>query len=503
MIYIIMFLLLHGTVFSADAKRELRAVWTASVFNIDWPSASGLTAEQQKEEMITLLDTAQDLRFNAVILQIKPTSDAFYKSKLSPWSRYLTGTQGQNPGYDPLEFFIEESQKRNLETHVWVNPFRILNGGSWDGVVSNHIARKNPDWVIEYNGRYYFDPGNPKAQSYIIKEIMEIVKNYDIDVLHMDDYFYPYKAYGADKKILHFNDDDSFKKHGRGFSDRDDWRRHNVNIFVKTLGEAIKKEKKHVAFGISPFGVWRNKSADPKGSDTLAGQTNYDDLYADVLAWINKDWIDYIMPQVYWHFDNKSAPYGVLAKWWNDNTKNNVKLYMGLGVYKLSENNWPVTYIKEQVDFARKQPRVSGFAHYSAKWIVNDTKNIQSYIKREIHPHYALAPSNLEGAPPLMARNLSLKENVLTWDNGDKKNTRYFAVYRFDKNSRPDYSKAENIIALVSAKNELSLAIPDHNDNYTYGVTALSRLHKESPLITLQEAEKQEGLDLLDILISD
>ncbi len=492
---LILLLLFYSTSHTLEPKREFRAMWVASVFNIDWPSSPNLTIDQQKSEMLKILDTAQELKFNAMILQVKPTSDAFYPSKLSPWSRYLTGTQGVDPKYDPLQFFIDESQKRSLETHLWVNPFRILNGEGWDTLCPKHIARKHTNWVIEYNGRYYFDPGNPDAQKHIIKEILEIVKNYDLDVLHMDDYFYPYKAY-SNGKLIHFDDDATWKKYGKNFKTREDWRRNNVNTFVEKLNKEIKKEKHYVKLGISPFGIWRNKSVDPKGSNT-SGQTNYDDLFADVLEWIDKKWVDYILPQIYWHFDTKAAPYDVLVKWWNENTKNNIDLYVGLGVYKLGEANWAISHIKEQVDFARKHNNVNGFAHYSAKWIVNDTKGIKEYIKKEIHPEYALVPrnTNIDDSKPFQPEAFKLSNNKLTWKNGDEKHTHYFVLYRFEKDKKPNVDLAENIIGIVSAKNTLEFELKNHSDKYTYGITAVSRLHQESTPLTLEDMEIMEAIN--------
>ena len=507
-ILLLTLLLTPTLLFSVEPKRELRAAWIATVFNIDWPSTQGAPKETQQAELIKILDTLQELKFNAAILQVKPTSDAFYKSKLSPWSRYLTGTQGKDPGYDPLAFFIEEAQKRAIETHVWVNPYRVLNGEVVDTLSKNHIARKNPDWVITYNNRYYFDPGNPAVQEYVTKEVMEIVDNYDIDALHMDDYFYPYISY-SNRVAIPFNDNASWKKHGKKFKSREDWRRDSVNKFVQTLGVKIKKSKSYVKFGISPFGVWRNKSEDPKGSDTLAGQTNYDHLYADVIKWIDNQWIDYVMPQLYWHFDTKAAPYGVLVKWWNDIVKDKVNLYIGLGVYKLSEQNWPVTHIKEQVDFERKFPHVDGVSYYSAKWIVQDTKKIQEYLKKTVYTTYALVPKNknLTNIKPFQVEDFILstknKENILTWKNIDKDLIRYFVIYRFEKGEKPDPENAKNIIAIVSAKQKPEFKINDYDDKYTYGITSVSRLHYESTLLTLEDTEKQKSLNIIDQLLEE
>ncbi|MGL4394695.1 MAG: glycoside hydrolase family 10 protein [Brevinema sp.] len=507
---LLLILLFLPYVISANPKRELRAAWIATVFNIDWPSAKNLPREQQKNELLSLLDTLEALKFNAAILQVKPTSDAFYASKLSPWSQFLTGKQGKNPGYDPLAFFIEEAQKRNLETHVWVNPYRVLNEkGGLRSLSPNHIALKNKSWVIEYNHRLYFDPGNPQVQDYVIKEILEIVKDYDIDVLHMDDYFYPYTVYHKGKPV-DFGDDASWEKYGKGkFKDKGDWRRDNVNTFVKRLSEEIKKTKPHVKFGISPFGVWRNKSEDPRGSDTRAGQTNYDHLYADVLLWIKEKWIDYVMPQIYWHFDSKPAPYDVLVKWWKEHVADQVNLYIGIGVYKVRDQRWPSSHIREQVEYARKN-NTGGVSHYSMTMLQENTRNISNEIAKNIYQNHALVPinKNVEPIIPIDPQNFKATTNNqnirLTWKNGDVDHTRYFLLYRFNKDEKEfNDSDSKYILAKISAKNKLQFEITNFNPQYTYAISSVSRLHYESGVVPLEKTELADALDQIDTLVSE
>ncbi|MGL4388754.1 MAG: glycoside hydrolase family 10 protein [Brevinema sp.] len=512
MLRIMLFLMLIPCFLNgASPKRELRAAWIATVFNIDWPSANNLPKEQQKQELSSLLDTLEALKFNAVILQVKPTSDAFYQSKFSPWSKFLTGIQGKDPGYDPLAYFIQEAQKRNLETHVWINPFRVLNGGSdLKSLSPNHIALNNKSWVVEYDKRYYFDPGNNDVQDYVTKEILEIVNNYDIDVLHMDDYFYPYTTY-RNGKILEFDDNKSWAKYAKNFSNKADWRRDNVNRFVKRLSKEIKKTKPYVKFGISPFGVWRNKSVDPKGSDTRAGQTNYDNLYADVLTWIHNQWIDYVMPQIYWHFDTKAAPYDIVVKWWKQAVDERVNLYIGLGVYKICDQKWPTSHIREQVSFAREH-KIPGVSHYSVNAIQKNIKNISNEVAQNIYKNHALVPTNKNLIPiiPANPQNFSVvtNKNILefTWKNSDPKHTRYFLLYRFDKNIKNfEGSKSKDIIAKFSSLNKLHFEITNYDPQYTYAISAVSRLHYESSLIPL-EIEKTdfiESLDYIDTLINE
>lgn len=499
---LIYILLVSAPIYGTHPKREFRGVWIATVFNIDWPSKKGLSPEIQKQELIKHLDSLQDMKMNAAILQIKPTSDSFYRSKLSPWSRYLTGTQGKDPLYDPLAFFIEEAQKRALETHVWINPFRILNGEPFDSLDKNHIARKNPDWVINYDGRYYFDPGNPNVQAYIQKEVLEIVRNYDIDVIHMDDYFYPYKVF-KNNQLVPFNDKKSWEKYGKNkFKSKDDWRRNNTDMFVKNMSEAIKKEKSHIKFGISPFGIWRNQDNDPRGSKTKSGQTNYDDLFADILKWIENKWIDYVAPQIYWDFTTKNAEFDMLVDWWANAVKNQVDLYIGIGVYKLHEQQWPLSSIKKQVEYIRKKDAVDGVIYYSSKWMLNNTKGIKQDIISNIHPYPTLIPTKAAlkapQAPINFKETVSNNKRILTWDTRDQTNIRYFVIYEFPDTETVDITNPRYILTKIPA--DIRNFEIEFKTNYNYGITAVSRMHHESEL-TINNRTENDGLTELDNIL--
>ncbi|MBQ0007298.1 MAG: family 10 glycosylhydrolase, partial [bacterium] len=310
----------------AQKKFEFRGAWIATVANIDWPTQYGLTPDIQRKEMIWLLDSLASLHFNAIIFQVRPTSDAFYKSGIEPWSYYLTGKQDKEPEpfYDPLAFVIYEAHKRNIDVHIWINPYRVLNGGDVGMLSSNHLFFKKPHLFVKYGGKYYFNPGFDETRQYLISVVEDIVRRYDIDAVHFDDYFYPYRVAGEE-----FPDQATFKNYPRGFKNKDDWRRNNVNMAILEIGQAIKRIKPWVEFGISPFGVWRNSNRDACGSKTTAGTTNYDDLYADVRLWLKKGWIDYVAPQLYWEIGKKAADYKILIEWWNENSfgKN---LYIGL-----------------------------------------------------------------------------------------------------------------------------------------------------------------------------
>ena len=290
--------LLFVTGMNAQPKREMRASWIATVANIDWPSRAAQTdARLQQEEMTRILDSLQALRINTVIFQVRPTADALYPSALEPWSNWLTGKQGvaPEPLYDPLDFVVREAHRRCIDVHVWLNPYRVTNGFDLNSLADSHIYKQHPELFVKYGKQWYFDPGLDGTREWLNRVVADIVERYDIDAIHFDDYFYPYKIKGED-----FPDDASFAAHPRGFTDKEDWRRNNVNMVIEELQHTIKSCKPWVEFGISPFGVWRNEADDVRGSKTQAGCRNYDDLYADILLWLEKGWIDYVTTQLYW-----------------------------------------------------------------------------------------------------------------------------------------------------------------------------------------------------------
>ncbi len=352
-------------------SKEFRAVWVATVFNIDWPSKPGLSADDQKQEIIDMLNNIQKWNMNAIIIQVKPSSDAFYKSKLSPWSKYLTGKQGVDPGYDPLASIIKEAHKRNIEVHAWFNPFRLSAGSSsWSSLSSDNIAYKHPDWVVRYAEQLYLNPGVPEVSDYVVESIMEVVKNYNIDGIHLDDYFYPYKVGNQE-----YPDSKEYARYGIEFSSKADWRRNNIDKFVEKLHDNIKSENKDIDFGISPFGVWRNESTDARGSKTKALQ-NYDDLYADILGWMENGWIDYVAPQLYWQRGHPLADYTTLVNWWDNVAKETkTKLYIGLAADRV--NAWKESdELIQQVNYNRTFPEIKGNIFFSYKSLLTNPKGV-------------------------------------------------------------------------------------------------------------------------------
>lgn len=393
---ILCFLIFIVSINFLNAKnREFRGVWIASVDNINWPSKQGLSIEEQKQEYIDILDEIKSLNMNTIIMQVRPTADRLYaKPAIEPWSKYITGVSGKNPGYDPLKFFIEEAHKRGLEFHAWFNPYRItLKKG--ETIPENHVVRKHPEWIVKYDGKYYYDPGNPKARKFNEKIILEVVKNYDIDGVHMDDYFYPYPVIGRNGKKVPFGDQKSYKKYGKNM-ELEDWRRNNTNLFVYELSKGIKKIKPNVKFGISPFGVWRNVDKDPTGSATKAGAENYDSLYADTRVWIKNNWIDYVVPQIYWDFNLEVARYDILVNWWKNEVKNtNVDLYIGQAAYKLGTTKaWRnEEELIHQIEYNREVGGVKGSVFFGFDKIQKNTLNIKNNLKNQVYQEFVLPPS--------------------------------------------------------------------------------------------------------------
>ena len=481
-------LLLHSLGLQAQyaaPKREFRAAWVATVGNIDWPSQKGLSSDVQKQEFIRLLDQLQADGLNAVIVQIRPAADALYASSIENWSRYLSGKQGQPPSpyYDPLEFMIAECHRRCMEFHAWFNPYRALVEAGKNPNTPDHATHRHPEWFVKYGDKMYFDPGLPDVEDYFVKVVLDVVKRYDLDAVHFDDYFYPYRIAGQE-----FPDQRSWTKYGQGFTSRDEWRRDNVNRLIRRLSREIKAEKAWVKFGISPFGVWRNFSKDPRGSMTRGGQTNYDDLFADVRLWLEKGWIDYILPQLYWERGHRAADFITLLKWWSENSFGR-HLYIGHGLYQVgvSEKACWRTFneIQSQVDLVRNTTGADGSAFYSANAFLKNRCNINHYMQEEVYPHKALLPvmkwidSLPPSAPRLKAGAAREGGTQLQWMADNPKNEDLqFAVYRFAP-GQPVLASAENLVAVVRG-NQYSLSAACKGCRYA--VCALDRLHNESAL---------------------
>ena len=402
-----------------EVDREFRAAWIATVANINWPTKNNLTTQQQKEEAIKILDLLQDANFNAVIFQARPSADAMYKSDLEPWSYFLTGAIGKapTPFYDPLEFWIEEAHKRGMELHVWLNPYRAhhTTGGP---ITNESMVKKMPEQIIKLrNGMYWMDPSDEKTQDHTSAIIKDLVKRYDIDAIHIDDYFYPYREYNGGKDFPDNRTWTDYQKRGGNLS-RADFRRANVNEFIKRIHDEIKAEKSYVKFGISPFGIW--KPGFPEG---IKGTSQYDELYADAKLWLNQGWLDYFSPQLYWKNDGPQS-FTSLLKWWESENSEKRHLWPGLNTIGLKDVVDRPTEIVNQINSTRQiLKKGAGEIHYSVDGLskspamLNAVKN--AYKTKALIPKSPWIKTSALEKPILFVENAnnSVKAKWNTLDN--------------------------------------------------------------------------------------
>jgi uncharacterized lipoprotein YddW (UPF0748 family) len=478
---------------SADApKRQLRGEWIASVVNIDWPSRPGLSVQQQKDELVGWYDEAVARGLNSVVVQVRPTADTFWPSDREPWSRYLTGTPGKDPGYDPLAFAVRQAHQRNLEFHAWFNPYRVSMDTDRDALAPDSPARTHPDWVVAYGGKLYYDPGLPAVRRHVEAVIIEAVRRYDIDAVHFDDYFYPYPSGGQD-----FPDAETFATYGEGFDDIGDWRRHNTDLLVSELNRRIHAAKPWVKFGVSPFAVWRNAGTDPEGSATTAGAETYDDLYADTRGWVRKEWLDYIAPQVYWNIGFDPADYAVLVPWWSDQVRGtDVALYIGQATYKVGTSSQDPAWddpreMTKHLDFNAAHPQVDGDIYFSAKDVRANRLDHMDLLQAEHYRHPALIPvtQGVPGHRPGPVHRVTVRRTAdgvrLTW----RDDAAGYAVYRVsgrgdrcvtaDAEHLLTYERAEAGSSATRRHSYVDTTAPARG-RVTYYVTALDRAYRES-----------------------
>ncbi|MFI6147960.1 glycoside hydrolase family 10 protein [Streptomyces sp. NPDC051109] len=369
------------------AAAEFRAMWIASVENVDWPSESGLDAGDQREELVRLFDAAVARRLNAVVLQVRPAADAMWPGAREPWSQWLTGVQGEDPGWDPLGTAVAEAHARGLELHAWFNPYRVANHTDPDRLAEDHPARRNPDWTVPYNNKLYYNPGLPEVRAFVQEAMLDAVSRYEVDGVHWDDYFYPYPVEGEE-----FDDGDAYARHGGGFDSRADWRRGNTDALVREMSERVRTVRPAARFGISPFAVWRNSERDPLGSPTQAGVETYDDLYADTRKWVREGWIDYIVPQVYWPIGHPTADYAKLVPWWAETVAGTgVALYVGEALYRCDADSATAAWrdpkeLSKHLTFARDYPEVRGHVYFSAKQVVADPNGAMARVVADHYP---------------------------------------------------------------------------------------------------------------------
>jgi uncharacterized lipoprotein YddW (UPF0748 family) len=393
--------------------REFRAVWVATVDNIDWPTKPGLPSHRQQTEAIVMLDRFSRLRLNAVILQVRPSCDALYKPGKEPWSEYLTGRQGTppSPPYDPLQFWIEESHKRGMELHVWFNPYRARHPSMKGPNSADHVSKARPALVKSYGKHLWMDPGDPAVQAHSLAVIRDVVRRYDVDGAHIDDYFYPYKEKDEAGKEIPFPDDASWEKYraGGGTLERDDWRRENVNQFVKRMYEAIHAEKKWVRFGISPFGIWR-----PGHPPSVKGFDQHAELYADARKWLLEGWCDYYTPQLYWKISAPAQSYPELLKWWIQQNPKKRHVWPGNFTSRVLQGQFTTEEITEQIRVTRETPGAGGNVHFSAKALMQHQELAAAVGRTYAQPALVPATPWLGGRAPA-APKVAAADGRLTW----------------------------------------------------------------------------------------
>lgn len=483
-IMVAMLLLATCQTMSGVPKREFRGAWIQCVNG----QFQGMGTKQMQQTLTHQLDVLKADGVNAIIFQVRAECDALYESDIEPWSRFLTGVQGQRPEpyWDPLAWMVAECHKRGMELHAWINPYRAKTKNS-TLLSDGHVAVKHPELVFSYGGQFILNPGLPANRDYICRVARDIVSRYDIDGFHIDDYFYPYPVVGEP-----IPDADTFKKNNNGIKDVGDWRRWNVNEFMRELSTTIHKTKPWVKFGVSPFGIWRNKKTDPQMGSETNGLQNYDDLYADVLMWVNNGWVDYVVPQLYWAIGNKRADYATLIRWWNDKVRTR-PLFIGESVDATVKYADPENPQSSQIDAKQRLHKqllnVSGSIVWYAKAMVDNVGNYGEAMRNNYWRYPALQPQMpfIDGKAPNKPKKLSALWTsdgyVLFWTapKGETWNDKAhkYVVYRFARGEKVDISDVTKIVA-ITADTFLKLPYSDGSTKYTYVVTALDRMSNES-----------------------
>ena len=483
---ILVLLALLLTVAAEAQKREMRGAWIQCVNG----QFQGLGKEKMQQTLTYQLDELQKDGVNTIIFQVRPECDALYESKLEPWSRFLTGKQGQAPSpyWDPLQWMIEQCHKRGMELHAWINPYRAKTKTTKQ-LSSNHIAVRKPMNCFSYDDLFILNPGIAENRDYICEVAKDIVSRYDVDGIHMDDYFYPYPVKGET-----IPDQEQFRQFNNGIKDINDWRRYNVNLFIEQFYKTVHETKPWVKVGISPFGIYRNKKSSPIGSETN-GTQNYDDLYADILLWVNNGWLDYNVPQIYWEIGNKAADYETLIKWWSQHASGR-PLIIGEDVERTVKYSDPQNANSHQLPakmrLHRQLPAVKGTVLWYAKAAVDNVGNYGTALRNNYWRYPALQPSMpfiSDKAPKKVSKVKPIWTSdgyVLFWTAPKGKNWQdeavKYVVYRFAANEKVDINDPSKIVA-VTAATYCKLPYNDGKQKYTYVVSALNRLQNESKVV--------------------
>ena len=478
----LLYLLLAVTLLAhAQQKREFRGAWIQCVNG----QFKDIGTETMQRTLTYQLDELQRDGCNAIIFQVRPECDALYESELEPWSYYLTGKQGQapQPYWDPLEWMVNECHRRGMELHAWINPYRAKTKSAHDND-PDHVIVRHPEWTFRYDGLTLLNPALEECRNYICSVVQDIVERYDIDGLHIDDYFYPYPVPGVE-----IPDDVEFRFFGADFSDRDDWRRHNVDLFIEQLSKTIHKTKPWVKFGVSPFGIFRNRSSHPDGSRT-SGLQNYDQLYANVLLWDEKGWMDYCVPQLYWEIGNKAADYDELIHWWN-NHLTNTHLYIGEDVERTARFN----QMDQKMMLHQQLSQVEGTVLWYAKAAVDNVGNYATRLRNEFWRLPALMPlsPDIDHKAPKKPRKVKAinveGRRVLCWTQpkgtGWKNEATRYVVYRFEQGEPVNLDDATKMIG-ITQNCHYELPEEAYGAKIVYAVTALDRLQNESDCVRVK-----------------
>ena len=469
----------------AAPKHEFRGAW---LHIIGQGQYAKMTPAETRAYLVKQLDGLKQTGCNAIIWQVRPQADAAYESKLEPWSRWISGKAGvaPNPVWDPLQFMVTEAHKRGMELHAWINPYRVTSGKD-DVPAKGHVYYEHPEWFLKYaDGKIYFDPALPESRNFICEVVADIMNRYDIDAIHMDDYFYPYPVTGKE-----FPDTASWQKYGAGWTDKGDWRRHNVDMLIDQLHKTMQQTKPWVRLGISPFGIWRNKKSDVNGSETNGLQC-YDALYADCPAWTRAGWVDYMVPQLYWQLEHKAASDSVLIEWWNTQA-NGRHMYYGYSVnntmdYADTQNPAIKSQLERKVAMSRALPNVHGVVWWPGYSVTSNYKGVKDSLVNRIMPTRALAPAStwLDSIAPAGVTGLKAKRTgkgvQLSWtapaSTDPMQQARFYVVYGFAKGEKIDTGKASAIVDVVDATSYTVAKAP--RKGYTYVVTVLDRCNNES-----------------------
>jgi uncharacterized lipoprotein YddW (UPF0748 family) len=466
-------------------KRELRGVWISTISNLDWPSASGLSTATQKTELKTILQKLAASGINTVFFQVRPSCDAFYNSSIEPWSQYITGTQGSAPSpyYDPLQFLLVEAHKLGIEVHGWINPYRAIPNTNSSATVSNmHVSVQHPSWCVTYNTLKVLDPGKLAVRNYVTKVVMDIVRRYNIDGIHFDDYFYPYPQSG-----ITFNDAGTFTTEPRGFTNKNNWRRDNVNLLINAVHDSIKAFKNHIKFGISPFGIYKNGV--PAGT---TGLDAYSELYCDPLQWLANGNVDYLTPQLYWKIGG-NQDYPTLLNWWATQcATNNRHLYSGNYSSNIGASSWGVNEIKNQIKLNRANVDVQGEAYFSSPSITDNYLKFGDTLKQTINKYKCLVPTMpwLDNVNPNPVTALAYTntggKTTLTWNlpavATDNDSAKKIVIYKFGPTEVVNINLAKNILHILPTDSVTYTdnAVLASNQLYKYVVTTLDKLNNES-----------------------